>query len=97
MNKLAYFCNEEHNGTTYSKYIFFLEGREVLNAFASADEVDHPIYISKPFEDISTMIKTKGHAQMDPENGHIDGISMQKCIYTYAMFLLADLYVPKEN
>jgi hypothetical protein len=97
LNKLAYFCNEVHNGTSYSKYILFLDGREVLNAFASADEIDHPIYISKPFEDIGTMIKTKGRAQMDPENGHIDGLSMQGCVYKYMGWLLADLYVPKGN
>lgn len=97
LNKLAYFCEEEHNGIVYSKYILFLDGRSVMNVFASKDEEGYPIYISKAYEDINTMIPTKGHAYMDNDNGHIDGISMQKCVYGYGANLLAMLYVPQED
>ena len=94
LNKLAYFGNEEDG---YSRYVLFLDDRPVMYAFANKDEVDYPIYISRP-EEGAPRIKTKGRAFMDEEgNDHIDGISMQRCVYTYLPWLLADIFVPKDG
>lgn len=96
LNKLAYFCDEKDGEITYSTYILYLNGRPVLSLHASKDEEGYPVYMSKPFTEIATKIKTKGIAYMDPENGHIDGCSMQAIAYKYMPWLLADLYVPQE-
>ena len=96
LNKLAYFCDEADG---YSRYVLFLDDRPVMYAYAHKGEIveNYPIYISRP-EEGAPRIKTKGHAYMDQEgNDHIDGFSMQKCVYTYLPWLLADIYVPQDG
>lgn len=96
VNKLAYFCDEEDG---YSRYVLFLDDRAVMYAYASKNDITehYPIYISRP-EEGAPRIKTKGHAFMD-ENGedHIDGVSMQQCVYKYMPWLLADIFVPQDG
>lgn len=95
LNKLAYFCDVEKGGTVYSQYILFLDGREVINVYAAKDELDHPIYVGKPFADADTMVQTQGRAFLTADGTRISAVSMQACVYKYMPWLIAAVYVPK--
>lgn len=90
LNKTAY-LGETEDG--YSKYVLYLESREVLYIYASKTDADHRIWISKPFSE--DRIVTAHQAALTDDMTRISAMSIKRVAYAYMPWMIADLYVPK--